>query len=150
MKIKILFIEDNKTKANDIKAYVESIDSNFTITIKESLTSGLKELFINTYDLLLLDMSLPTREGLLNNSIQNFEQLGGFKIMSEMKRKNKKIPTILITMFSEFGIGKSFMNIDELNSMLENNFNDFYEGIVFYSSREDNWKVNLKKYILSK
>lgn len=140
---KILFIEDNKTKTEDIKTILSKIDSIKELVIKTSFTSGLKEFFTNDYDILLLDMSLPTREDIFSNSIDNFEQLGGYKIMSEMKRKNKKIPTILITMFSEFGIGKSFMDVNELDGMLNENFNDFYKGYIYYSSQQDNWKEQL-------
>ncbi|SMC33634.1 response regulator [Moheibacter sediminis] len=142
----ILLIEDNRTKANDIKKFLEEY-SPFNIIIKESLTSGLRELFSKEYDLLLLDMSLPTREGALNNTINNFEQLGGHRILSEMKRKNKQIPTALITMFSEFGIGESFLNIEDLDEKLNKNFPSFYKGYIFYSSQEDNWKNNLKLII---
>lgn len=140
---KILFIEDNKTKTEDVKTVLAKIDIIKELVIKTSFTSGLKEFFTNDYDILLLDMSLPTREDIFSNSIDNFEQLGGYKIMSEMKRKNKKIPTILITMFSEFGIGKSFMDVNELDGMLNENFNDFYKGYIYYSSQQESWKKQL-------
>lgn len=144
MKIKILFIEDNKTKAEAVKKFVLETSEIYDLTIKESFTSGLRELFTNTFDILFVDMSLPTREGLLSNSINNFEHLGGHKIMSEMKRKKLLMPTILITMFSEFGIGKTFMDINELDEILSREFEDFYKGYVYYSSQEESWKENLK------
>jgi len=147
MKIKILLIEDNKTKANDIKLFIEDFLIDSDLIIKESLTSGLRDLFSNNYDLLLLDMSLPTREGAMSSTINNFEQLGGHRILSEMKRKEKKIPTILITMFSEFGVGESFLNIDNLNVILKEEFHDFYNGFVFYSSQNDDWKDKLQNLI---
>lgn len=145
--MKVLFIEDNKTKAEDIKNFLASKYASYNLTIKESFTSGLKDLFTNKYDILFLDMSLPTRDGSPNNSINNFEQLGGHKILSEMKRKKKNIPTILITMFSEFGVGKTFMDISELDEILKKNFDDFYKGYVYYSSREDSWKKNLSIHL---
>lgn len=144
MKFKILFIEDNKTKAEAIKKFVLEDFTNYDLTIKESFTSGLRELFTNKFDVLFVDMSLPTREGLSSNSINNFEHLGGHKIMSEMKRKKLLLPTILITMFSEFGVGKSFMDINELDEILCREFEEFYKGHVYYSSQEENWKENLK------
>ena len=144
MKSKILFIEDNKTKAEAVKNFVLDNFEIEDITIKESFTSGLRELFTNKFDILFVDMSLPTREGISSNTINNFEQLGGHKIMSEMKRKKLFLPTILITMFSEFGVGKSFMDINELDEILSGEFGDFYKGYIYYSSQEESWKENLK------
>ncbi|MGV0948234.1 response regulator [Empedobacter falsenii] len=147
MKSKVLIIEDNKTKSNDIKSFLLKIDSELEITIKESLTSGLRDLFSNDYQVLLLDMSLPTREGAMSNTINNFEQLGGHRILSEMKRKKKQLPTILITMFSEFGVGESFLDINNLDIIMKSSFNDFYKGLVFYSSQNDDWKKKLHNYL---
>jgi CheY-like chemotaxis protein len=148
MRKKILFIEDNKTKSEAIKKFIsENFDENFEIIIKESLTSGLRELFLNEYDILLVDMSLPTRDDFSTSFTNNHEQLGGHRIMSEMKRKKLEIPTILITMFAEFGINESFMNIKELNLILNRDFSEFYKGYVYYSSKEENWKDNLKLFL---
>lgn len=147
MKYNVLLIEDNKTKANDVKNFISEKHPNVNITIKESLTSGLRDLFSCEYHFLLLDMSLPTREGVMNSSINNFEQLGGHRILSEMKRQNKKIPTILITMFSEFGVGESFLDIKSLDFLLKKDFVDFYKGFVFYSSQNEDWKNSLDNII---
>lgn len=147
--IKALFIEDNKTKSDDVVNFINDKGLIDIIVLKNSFTSGLREYFTGDYDLLLLDMSLPTREDSYNNAIDNYEHLGGYKIMSEMKRKRKYIPTILITMFSEFGIGKSFMDIKELDKSLKLDFDDFYKGSVFYSSQEDSWKDKLEEVIRS-
>ncbi|PQA96676.1 hypothetical protein B0A69_00880 [Chryseobacterium shigense] len=147
MKIEVLLIEDNKTKASDINSFLSKKFPSVEITIKESLTSGLRDLFSNDYKFLLLDMSLPTREGAMSNTINSFEQLGGHRILSEMKRKKKKIPTILITMFSEFGVGESFLDINSLDIIMSKDFNDFYKGVVFYSSQNDDWKMSLTKFV---
>ena len=146
--MKILFIEDNKTKAEDIKNFVFQNFAFAEIIIKESFTAGLRELFTNEYDILFLDMSLPTREGVSSSSINNFEQLGGHKILSEMKRKNNSTPTVVISMFSEFGVGESFMDLRELHDMFEVKFGGFYKGFVFYSARqEENWKRDLRNVL---
>ena len=144
---KALFIEDNKTKSEDVINYINEKKLIDEVVLKNSFTSGLREYFTQEFDILLLDMSLPTREDSFNNTIDNFEQLGGYKILSEMKRKRRFIPTILITMFSEFGIGKSFMDIEELDKTLEQGFNEFYKGYIFYSSQEDSWKEKLENSI---
>lgn len=143
----ILFIEDNRTKAEDISLFMTENYPTINFVIKESFTSGLRELFANAYDLLFLDMSIPTREGDVNSLIHNYEQLGGYQILSEMKRKKKEIPTILITMFNEFGINSSFVNLQEINDICTNNFSQFYLGTVFYTSRETSWKEKLISFI---
>jgi CheY-like chemotaxis protein len=145
--IRILFIEDNKTKIKDVKAFLKENYTGISLSVKESFTSGLRELFTNDYEIVFLDMSLPKREGSQNNTLNNFEQLGGHKILSEMKRKEKFLPTILITMFRDFGVGQSFKDLNEIDVMCNTEFENFYKGVVYYSSREDSWKEKLNSYL---
>lgn len=142
---KILFIEDNLIKAESVIKLLQSQYPNFEVTLKDSFRSGLRDLMTNTYDFLLLDMSLPTweREGVKKQ--EGFERFGGETIMREMKRKDKWIPTIVITMFSEFGIGKSFINLVDLDKHLKSEFGNFYHGYVKYSSSEKKWEDELIK-----
>ena len=143
----ILFIEVNRAKADDVSLFMNENYPEINFEIKESFTSGLRELFKNRYDLLFLDMSIPTREGDANSLINNFEQLGGYQILSEMKRKKKQIPTILITMFNEFGVNSSFFNLNEIDELCMTEFSDFYLGAVYYTSRDATWKEKLKNFI---
>lgn len=144
---KILFIEDNRTKAEDVSLFISENYPKISFVIKESFASGLRELFRKEYDLLFLDMSIPTRDGDANSLINNFEQLGGYQILSEIKRKKKQIPTILITMFNDFGVNSSFINLEEINEICINEFSEFYLGAVFYTSRENSWKEKLKIFM---
>ncbi|MBS3993790.1 MAG: hypothetical protein KGZ87_08740 [Bacteroidetes bacterium] len=141
---KVLFIEDNLIKMEAVMNVLHSILPNADITTKDSFRSGLKELIGNSYDILLLDMSLPTwdREGVKKQ--EGFERFGGETIMREMKRKKKLTPTIVITMFSEFGVGKSFIDLVDLDSHLKSEFKEFYKGFVKYSSSERKWEDELK------
>jgi len=140
---KILFIEDNLIKMEAVLQVMQLNYPHAEITTKDSFRSGLRELIANQYDILLLDMSLPTWDREEVNKQEGFERFGGETIMREMKRKNKQIPTIVITMFSEFGIGKSFIDLIDLDKHLKNEFNEFYRGFVKYSSSEKKWEVEL-------
>lgn len=140
---KILFIEDNLIKAESVQDFIKTRFETFDINLKDSFRSGLKELMLNTYDILLLDMSLPTWERTGFKKQEGFERFGGESIMREMKRKNNHVPTIVITMFSEFGIGKSFIDLVDLDTHLRSEFGSFYKGYVKYSSSERKWEDNL-------
>ncbi len=141
---KILFIEDNLIKMEAVLKVVKTNYPNAEITTKDSFRSGLRELIGNSYDILLLDMSLPTWDREDVKKQEGFERFGGETIMREMKRKERLTPTIVITMFSEFGIGKSFIDLVDLDQHLKSEFNEFYNGFVKYSSSEKKWEDELK------
>ncbi len=144
---KILIIEDDKIKIEKLSLFFEGE----TLTVRESYYSGLKELnsYSSLYDVLILDMSIPLWDKGNTDLGGNHEQFGGERILREMKRRNKKIPTILVTMFDVFSIDGGNLTFLELNEYLLNQFSEFYLGAVFYNASEDNWKLELKSYINS-
>lgn len=147
MNINVLLIEDDKKKIEDIKAFLSLYLPKANLVIKESYQSGLRELLFNNYDLLLLDMSIPTWDKSSEESGGNYEKFGGYKILKESTRKKKSVKTILITMFDDFGEGDTSITLSELDQALEHEFSEIYRGAIFYSSRESNWRDELKLLI---
>lgn len=140
--MKILIIEDDKIKIEKLSSLL--VDDE--LELMESFQSGLHALRTNTYDLLVLDMTIPLWEKENNDINQNYEQFGGEKILREMKRKRIAVPVILFTMFDKFPIGNEVMTFEQLSSKYKENF-DFYIDAVYYDSRNDDWKNNLLNLI---
>lgn len=146
MSLKILLIEDDKKKIEDISTYIMEKYPKGKLTIEKSFRDGLKQIKDFEFDILLLDMTIPKwGDSVVGGSIE-YENFGGFNIMKEMKRKNRTLPTILITMFNEFGVGDNFLSLETINNLCEKQF-DFYKGLVFYSSKNENWKTSLNELL---
>ena len=143
---RIVLIEDDKKKIEDINGFIQA-SFDVELTIKESYQSGLRALIFDNYDLLLLDMSIPTWDRKPNESGGDFEKFGGYKILKEIIRKNRPINTVLVTMFDDFGESDRSMTLSELDEALDEEFKEIYLGSVYYSSRENKWKDELKEII---
>lgn len=144
----IIVIEDDFKKKEDIRNFLSSDLQINNIVIKESYQSGLRELIKNKYDLLLLDMSIPTWDKSIDEPGGNFEKFGGYKILKEITRKKKPIKTILITMFDDFGESDTSITLSQLDNLLKTEFPDIYIGAVYYNIREEKWKSDLSDFIL--
>ncbi len=144
----IIVIEDDFKKKEDIRKFLSSELQINNIVIKESYQSGLRELIKTKYDLLLLDMSIPTWDKSINEPGGNFEKFGGYKILKEITRKKKPIKTILITMFDDFGESDTSITLSQLDNLLKTEFPDIYIGAVYYNTREEKWKADLSDFIL--
>tara|TARA_R110000764_G_scaffold44749_1_gene100728 strand:- start:1451 stop:1903 length:453 start_codon:yes stop_codon:yes gene_type:complete len=145
--MKILLVEDDKKKIEDIKDFLlESYDYD-RLVVKQSYQSGLRELVKNSYDLLLLDMSIPTWDKSIDEPGGSFEKFGGYKILKEITRKKKEVDTILVTMFDDFGESDSSVTLSQLDDLLKKEFQKSYKGVVYYNTRENKWKDDLNSYI---
>ncbi len=146
-KRKIILIEDDSKKIEDIMEYVTKELGCEIFSVKESYQSGIKEILQNDYDLLLLDMSIPTFDKTPVESGGPYEKFGGYKVLREIIRKQRPVKTILITMFDDFGESDLSITLSQIDQSLKQEFSNIYLGSVFYHARENKWKEDLKTII---
>lgn len=98
--MKILIIEDEYSLADAISETLKK--ENFTVEIVTDGEKGEEEAFSNIYDLIILDVMLPNKNG--------------FEILKELRREKIETPVIILTAKSEI--------YDKLNG-LENGADDY-------------------------
>lgn len=141
--MKILIIEDDIYKIEDITKFLNENLSQFNLTTVNSSTSGINKLKENSYDLILLDMSLPLYD--LNYSDDDFDTFAGIDILDEMYRLEIFTKVIVITAFDV--LGDNEITLSQLNKQMNEDFNDFYLGIIHYQKSSLDWTGKLKNYL---
>lgn len=141
---KLLFIEDDSNKIERIMSFLKEHYSDTNIQVCRSYHSGVRAALSEDWDLLLLDISLPTFD-VDNDHPTGYRTLhfGGRMILSELECEDHSIPTIIVTMFDQFEENGRIQSLPELNNELQKF--PSYIGTVFYSASESDWEVALKK-----
>lgn len=145
--IKILIVEDDLNKCNQLKESLQKSLGDLIIEERRSYQSGLKEIINVKYDLILLDMSMPTYD-----DGERYRAFAGRDILQQMMRRKIYIKTIIVTQFETFGDDNK-VSIEELKESLESTYKEIYSGIVYYNAGLLNWKeelITLVKNIIEK
>lgn len=79
--MRILIIEDNKRLAENIKTYIEL--EHYTVDVAHEGDKGLRCVFQNNYDLIVLDINLPGMDG--------------YTLCKKIREAGKKVPIIMLT-----------------------------------------------------
>ena len=143
--MKILIVEDDQNKINQLNEFLNNTCPNDSIVIKNSFNSGLKEIISNRADCLILDMSMPTFDKTPIEKGGSFRMYAGKEILRQMERRKIKIPVILVTQFDLFGPEDDRKSLAELSEELSFVYNDMYRGAVYYNPAHNNWKDDLQK-----
>lgn len=145
--MKILIVEDDLNKLNNLqtflKYYFKHKEIKIVISIKTSYQSGLEAILSNSFDLLLLDMSLPNFDITNNNDSGVPLSRGGELILYEMDIMNIFLKTIIVTQHDDFD-GDS---LEEIHNNYKEKFSKFYINYVFYNAIESNWESELEKIL---
>ena len=80
-KLKILLVEDDKNLGSLLQEYL--IAKGFDTTLKEDGDKGLKAFLNDTFDLCVLDVMMPIKDG--------------FTLAKEIRNANKQVPVIFLT-----------------------------------------------------
>jgi CheY-like chemotaxis protein len=149
--MKILIVEDQQEKSADlIKFFEQWISKSLEINVRQSLSSGLKQVVLDSnYDLIVLDMSMPNFDPSEDDpSGGTPESFAGKEFLAQMKLRNIKIPVVVVTQYATFARGQ--ITLEELDSFFKSSYAQVYLGSVYYSSASDTWKKALKVLVLEK
>jgi len=113
-----------------------------------SYNSGLTQAQSRNFDLIVLDMSMPTFDRSDETHGGRFRSLGGRQIARKLAKVGKLVPFVVVTGykdFSESSGNKSIAEIDESLRELGQN----YLGYIMFDAAESLWKENLLKIVES-
>lgn len=141
--MQILIIEDNHSKLKKIKSFIKKTYDDVSIHDAMSYTAGLRRLYDEKWDLILLDMSLPIYDMNIQDSGGDKKSVAGKEIMKRMLHKKIIVPTIVVTQFDTFG--ENAITIEALNEEFKESLAEIWKGTVNYE--KSSWTINLKNII---
>lgn len=147
--MRVLLIEDEITKEQDIFKFLHELNADAVVEVKHSITSGIAEIREKKYDYILLDMSLPIYD---NDDVQylednEFETFGGNYVLDELDRIEYSTKVVVITAFDILGEGKNRIELTQVEKRLHEDYPDVFFGTVYYDASSVEWKKRLREYL---
>ena len=146
--MRILIVEDEAEKYRRLSTFLlEHVRASECIQAA-SLNSGLRMLeSSDMFDLLLLDMSLPSFDvGLGQSGGGDPQTFGGEEVMDILDAERVSIPTILFTGFDKFFEGTRTIKLTAIDESFKKKY-DWYKGFVRYRHTNEAWRTDLLKLL---
>jgi len=138
----ILLVEDDEDKREQLELFIRDwLKSEFSEV--RSFQSALRAIKDKYFDLILLDMTMPTFDISPTDSGGRSQPFGGEMLLEEMLRKNISSKVIVVTQFDIFGKGEEEITLKDLNLKLSTLFTENYLGAIQYSINYTGWKEKL-------
>lgn len=141
--ISILIADDDHDKSCDLAQLMNDNYDSLSIDYSISFNSTSKKLKANCYDLILLDMSMPSFDPKPGRSKASVKALAGKDIMLKMRYRGILAPVIVVTQFDVFGRHSDSVELDKLIYDLRLDFPENFRGCVFYNTQSASWKTEL-------
>lgn len=147
--MKLLIVEDDENKRQQMERFIRTKFSSADVSQRHSYQSGLKAILADTFDAILLDMSMPTFDKSAEEAGGRYRPFAGKEILAQMQIRGLKTPVIVVTQFDTFGEGSSGISLGELKSNLQEGFPELYVGTVYYNPALNNWGDELSHLLSS-
>lgn len=141
----ILIVEDTEDKMRVIEKSILNIWEDSCFVEAMSYSDGIKRIYENKWDLILLDMSLPTYNITHTESGGIKKPIAGQEIIKRMHSRRINVPTIVITQFDIFGETK--ISLESLNEEFREKYKHIWLGTVSYD--KPGWQNTLEVLLRS-
>lgn len=142
--MKILIVEDGEYKVDRVSNFIKDNFENSECKVARSYSSANKEIVESTYDLIILDMSLPTFDKINGTGGGEFRDYGGMDIARQIKRRKIKSDFIFLTQHESFDKNET---IEDIHNKSLKTYDERYKGSIFYEHSGYEWKEKLERII---
>jgi DNA-binding NarL/FixJ family response regulator len=143
MSTSILLVEDNYHKRQKVMDYINSYFNSPIIKEAHSFSSGSKAALEDNYELVILDISLPTYDKIGNEAGGRKRMFGGREIARKLIRRRAGQHVVFLTQYDAFSDGGLSLSFDELGAILKEECGNSYLGLIHYDSSKSAWKEQL-------
>lgn len=143
----ILLVEDEAPKRENIRSVVDQRFPKRSLLEARSVGSAIRALRSDRYDLIILDMSLPTFDIKVGESGGRPQGFGGVEVLRYMERLDVVAPVIVVTAYPAFSQGDREIDLGALEKDLAKDHPDSFKGVVFYNSMFSTWREELQEAI---
>ncbi len=143
---KILLIEDEVHKKEELSGYLnEFITPVPQLDIEGSVRSAVVAVTDNDYDLIILDMALPTFSTDADNYDGGRDQaLGGIEILRTLKNLRKRATIIIVTQWPDISVEGKRTKLRHARTVLSKKYEQNVEAALLYKYKSSMNKTKLR------
>lgn len=136
---RVLFIEDDQFKRDAVMATLEAANNDLDVTQALSVQSALTEIEGGTFDLILLDMALPSHSVRAGESPAASMLSGGMEIIMELAYLHRAEPLIILTQYPELEVEGELLALPIAQVRLCEMFGASIKGVILYEHQATRW-----------
>lgn len=141
----ILLVEDEAPKRENIRLVLDQRFPDRRLIEARSVGSAIRALRTEKFELIILDMSLPTFDIKVGESGGRPQGFGGVEVLRYMDRLDVVAPVIVVTAYPAFSQGDREIDLGALEKTLAKDHPESFKSVVFYNSMFSTWREELQE-----
>lgn len=145
--MKILIVEDDPFKLKQLRRRVEEFPDITPVEVACSLQEAMATLSAHTYDVVLLDMAIPSHAGTGSGDVYS-QPVGGLDVLLYLSANERDERVIILTQYPTVEYDREHVPLPKLRERLAGDGVDLVLDVILFSETGD-WKVRVGKLLES-
>lgn len=145
--MKILLIEDDPFKEEPIKRALKFVHLDSDISVGRSVQEAIEYIRSNCYNLIVLDISLPSHESLPGGAQPIPQPSGGVEILLDLAYEERRDKIVIVTQYPEIEFNGQFYPLVKFPKTLKKSINVNLTAIILFNTQTSEWKEPFKKAV---
>lgn len=140
----VLVVEDDEFKVADLLRLLQEMFPEATVTRAASVTSALRAISFGEFDLIVLDMSLPTFDLSGPGGGGSPQGQGGVELLRLARRLKTRGHYIIVTQYPDIEIDGSDVRLPQAARRLSSHLGLNVRACLLYEFDRDDWQLAFK------
>ena len=139
--MRILIVEDDEFKAEHLRPILHGLGE---IVLVQSVREAVVTVLSDNFDLVVLDMALPTFTKSTLSSGGTAQAQGGMEVIRALKSRQAQIPIIIVSQYPDLEIEGSFLALQSCPAILRERYQVNLVGAVLFDFDDKSWEETFK------
>ena len=149
--MRVLLVEDEEHKTTDLvnRLKLSAVTSNKAPLVARSVREAVLEVLSNNFDLIVLDMALPTFSGSAREEGGGgvSQAIGGVEVLRALQSAGRSSNIIVVTQYPEITIGGERVKLSQISKVVSKRYGQRVLGAVLYSFKTPEWEASFDRLL---
>jgi len=142
MTLRVLVVEDSDHKRVKVLDLIREARSDARVIEAKSFNSAARAIEVEEFDVIIMDMSLPTYDRTSTESGGKFRALGGRELARKVARKGHVAKIVFFTQYDAFS-GPDSHTLSSLKALLSSEIGGNFHSLIYYDSSQSGWREQI-------
>jgi CheY-like chemotaxis protein len=143
----VLVIEDDESKSAQIQDVLRRVAPLVEVVEAASYQSALKKLLAHSFDLVVMDMTMPTFDIAPSETGGRVRPFAGRDVLEQLARRGIPFRAVVVTGFEILGDGDNQKTLSALDGELRAEFRENYLGSIHYNPAFKEWESRFSEIV---
>lgn len=143
----VLLIEDDPYKQDLIETTINGIRRDAVITLARSVHQAVQQMRVGPYNLIVLDIDLPSHEGRPGGAQPISQTSGGVELLLELSYYERDDPVVIVTQYPEIEFDDRQIPLAKFRQEIASSVTVNIVDVIYFSARDVVWRQRLGKVL---